>query len=180
MNKIYVIVDMQNDFIYGRLGTEQSPIAFRNLAKRFETIPINSYVFFTQDTHFDDYLNTYEGVNLPIAHCVHATWGWQIPEILLYNLAHCNPDNIKFRTKSAFGSEELLDDIEKLQLRQIDEIEICGLCTDMCVITNALLIKTRFPDVLVSVNAKCCAGSTPELHQSALDVMKACHIKIIE
>ena len=75
MNKIYVIVDMQNDFIYGRLGTEQSPIAFRNLAKRLETIPINSYVFFTQDTHFDDYLNTYEGVNLPIAHCVHATWG---------------------------------------------------------------------------------------------------------
>lgn len=180
MNKIYVIVDMQNDFIYGRLGTEESPIAFRNLAKRLETIPINSYVFFTQDTHFDDYLNTDEGLNLPIAHCVHATWGWQVPYELLYSLAHCNPDNIKFRTKSAFGSEELLNDIERLQLRQIDEIEICGLCTDMCVITNALLIKTRFPDVLVSVNAKCCAGSTPELHQSALDVMKACHIKIIE
>lgn len=180
MNKIYVIIDMQNDFIYGRLGTEESPIAFRNLAKRLKTIPINSYVFFTQDTHFDDYLNTHKGVNLPIAHCVHATWGWQVPYELLYSLAHCNPDNIKFRTKSTFGSEELLNDIERLQLRQIDEIEICGLCTDMCVITNALLIKTRFPDILVSVNAKCCAGSTPELHQSALDVMKACHIKIIE
>lgn len=172
-NKILVVVDMQNDFIDGALGTAEAVAIVPNVVEKIENF--EGYVIFTQDTHFEDYLDTQEGKNLPVKHCIKGTHGWEINGDVVAALNKAN--TIASFEKSTFGSVKLgryLDAIDSFS-----EITFIGLCTDICVISNALLVKAHFPEVSIKVDAKCCAGVTPESHNNALEAMKMCQIEII-
>lgn len=160
--RISIIIDVQNDFIDGVLGTKEAKEMLPNLVDKLTNIQ-NEYIF-TQDTHKENYLETAEGKQLPIVHCVKNTFGWQIaPEIQPFIGKN------QVIEKAAFGSTRLPS-----LLKKYDEVELCGLCTDICVISNALLIKAFYPDKTIIIDSKCCAGSTVEAHQAALLVMKKC------
>lgn len=175
---ILVVVDMQNDFIDGALGTAEAAAIVPAVAekiKRFE-----GRILFTRDTHSTDYLNTQEGRLLPVTHCVEGTAGWKIrPEI----------DALRTETpidKPTFGSTALgtLLKAQDVDLRAqgkagIESVTLIGLCTDICVISNALLIKAFLPEVPIFVDASCCAGVTPQSHQNALEAMRMCQIQIV-
>ena len=169
MAKILVVVDMQNDFIDGALGTPEA-VAIVPYAKHLiETF--DGKVLFTRDTHFTDYLNTQEGKNLPVKHCIKDTTGWQIhPELETLR----KTDAID---KLTFGSSALPDVLAKEDA--IESITFIGLCTDICVISNAMVTKAFFPEVLLYVDAKACAGVTPQSHKNALEAMKMCQITIV-
>jgi len=173
MKKILIVVDMQNDFITGSLGTNDAERIVDNvIAKIKEYAPQNIYV--TLDTHSVNYLQTTEGKNLPVEHCIRGTAGWELHERVKEVLA----DAINIE-KPTFGSYTLVDQIYSLYMREQElEIELIGLCTDICVITNALLLKTKMPEVLIKVDSSCCAGVTPESHEAALTVMKMCQIQV--
>ena len=160
--RISIIVDVQNDFVDGVLGTKEAQEMIPNLVEKLKNI--KHEVIFTQDTHKDNYLETAEGKQLPVPHCIKNSFGWQIaPEIQpLIGKA-------MVIEKAAFGSTRLPS-----LLKKYDEVELCGLCTDICVISNALLIKAFYPDKTIIIDSKCCAGSTVEAHQAALLVMKNC------
>lgn len=167
--KILVVVDMQNDFIDGALGTSEAVAIVPYVKQVIESF--EGKVFFTRDTHFDDYMNTQEGKNLPVPHCIKGSDGWQIrPEL----------DSLR-RTeaidKVTFGSSALVDLLKKE--KDIEEITFIGLCTDICVISNVAVVKAFFPEIPISVDAKACAGVTPQSHRTALDAMKAIQVKII-
>lgn len=172
MKKLLVVIDMQNDFIDGALGSREAvdilPLVVdkvRNFAGR---------VLFTRDTHFNNYLDTQEGRNLPVKHCIKDSPGWQI-HAQLQPYVQEEPIN-----KLSFGSSELAIRLAEENLRQpIDCITLIGLCTDICVIANAMTIKSFLPEVRIQVDARCCAGVTPVSHQQALQAMKACQIEII-
>jgi len=141
-------------------------------------------VLFTKDTHQADYLDTAEGKKLPVPHCIQGTGGWQINECV-FDAWHNNSSIIKLQeprentfVKSVFGSVELVDFL-KAREADITEIEILGLCTDICVVSNAIMIKNALPDVQLSVNANCCAGVTPQSHAEALNVMRMCQIDVV-
>lgn len=168
MGKILIVVDMQNDFITGSLGTKEAQAIVPNVKKKIEEYNARGYeIFCTKDTHFEDYLETNEGKNLPIKHCIKYTNGWDISKEL-------NVDNAMFINKNTFGYSGWrgfsLDN---------DDIEIVGLCTDICVISNALILKAAYPEINITVDANCCAGTTPENHKAALTVMKSCQINVI-
>lgn len=169
MAKILVVVDMQNDFIDGALGTPEA-VAIVPYAKHLiETF--DGKVLFTRDTHFTDYLNTQEGKNLPVKHCIKDTTGWQIhPELETLR----KTDAID---KLTFGSSALPDVLAKEDA--IESITFIGLCTDICVISNAMVTKAFFPEVPLYVDAKACAGVTPQSHKNALEAMKMCQITIV-
>ena len=169
MAKILVVVDMQNDFIDGALGTPEALAIVPYVKHLLETF--DGKVLFTRDTHFADYLNTQEGKNLPITHCIKDTVGWQIhPELEALR----KTDAID---KLTFGSSELP---KVLALEEsIDSITFVGLCTDICVISNAMVTKAFFPEVPLFVDAKGCAGVTPQSHQNALEAMKLCQITVV-
>ena len=178
MKQYLIVVDMQNDFISGVLGTDEAKAIVSNVKEKIEKAIGKKGVFFTQDTHYDDYLETIEGKHLPVAHCLHETEGWQVAEELLdvLNRRGMKPDQI---IKNTFGAEELVKRLKNLdQNEKIEEIELIGLCTDICVISNALLLKAFFPEVRISVDAACCAGVTPSSHENALEAMKMCHIEV--
>lgn len=169
--KVLVVVDMQNDFIDGALGTEEAVQIIPAVQKKIAEYRKNGdAVIFTRDTHSTDYLNTQEGKNLPVVHCVKDTEGWQISDKL--DVGECPVID-----KPSFGSLELPEKIGLLKV--VEQIELCGLCTDICVISNALIIKANMPEVPVVVDAAACAGVTPESHRNALNAMKMCQIKII-
>ena len=165
--KAIVVIDVQVDFVSGALGTAEAQAMIPRLIEKLEAC--RDDVIFTQDTHKENYVETHEGKNLPIAHCIKGTEGWEIvPEIKPFTqYAKAVIE------KKAFGSTRLPS-----LLKPYDEIEFCGLCTDICVISNALLIKAFYPETLISIDSACCAGSTPEAHQAALTVMKNCQCKI--
>ena len=175
MRKILIVVDMQNDFINGALGSQEAVGIVDNVhAKITEYDPAD--VIFTRDTHHEDYLQTQEGRNLPVEHCIQGTDGWQIrPE-----LAAAAPDAMIF-DKPTFGSTELADYVGKLydELNGELEVEVIGLCTDICVISNALLLKAERPEMQISLDPACCAGVTPEKHAAAIEAMASCQIKSI-
>jgi len=179
--KVLIVVDMQNDFISGALGSPEAVTIVNNVVERIEK-SVNELVLFTQDTHQCDYLDTPEGKNLPIIHCVENTDGWKINETI-QNAWRNNKSTIIIPelhentfTKTVFGSVDL---VQFLKLRsEITEIELLGVCTDICVISNALMIKNTLPDIKITVNAACCAGVTPQSHTEALNVMKMCHIDV--
>jgi len=181
--KILVIVDMQNDFVSGTLGTPEAQSIVDKVAKRIEDFE-GGLILFTQDTHQFNYLSTPEGKKLPIAHCIEGTYGWQIHENLMkawHNKKDTSlipevPDNC-FK-KPVFGSIELVEFI-KSRVEEITEIELLGVCTDICVISNAIMLKNTVPEIKISVNAACCAGVTPKSHKEALNIMKMCHIDIV-
>lgn len=178
-----IVVDMQNDFITGSLGTKEAQGIVPKAAERIMQASKNDeYVIFTMDTHDGNYLTTHEGKNLPVVHCVKGTEGWNIhPDIWA---ATCGCVVSVFR-KSAFGSIGLMEylsnyvDEQGLEDSELS-IELIGVCTDICVISNALMIRSIFPEAGVSVRASCCAGVTPEKHLAALEVMRSCQIKVIE
>lgn len=169
-----IVVDMQNDFVTGALGTAEAkaiiPYAARRVMKALEK---GEEIIFTRDTHSPNYLETQEGRNLPVVHCVKGTTGWELhPKI-----AAALKDAVVI-DKPTFGSKELA---EKLALlAELDELEITlvGLCTDICVVSNALLVKAFLPETTVRVIADCCAGVTPESHKVALNTMRMCQIQI--
>lgn len=166
MKKTLIVVDMQKDFIDGALGTKEAAAIVANVKKKIAAYQANGdEIIFTRDTHQADYLDTNEGKHLPVVHCVEGTDGWQIPEELQV------PDAI-YINKPTFGYLNWKD-------YQLEEVELAGLCTDICVVSNALLIKALYPEIKVSVDASCCAGVTPESHEAALLTMKMCQVEVL-
>lgn len=167
--KILVVVDMQNDFIDGALGTPEAVKIVPYVKELIENF--DGKVLFTRDTHFPDYMDTQEGKNLPVAHCIRNTPGWEIrPELDALR----KTDAID---KLTFGSSELPGILQKEE--NIESITFIGLCTDICVISNVMITKAFFPEVPLIVNAKACAGVTPESHKNALAAMKMCQVTVI-
>lgn len=167
-NKCIVIVDMQNDFIDGALGTKEAQEMLPKMVEKLEEVRDVDLIF-TQDTHQKDYLSTQEGKNLPVEHCIEGQEGWEICKEL-------QPFLNKAKTvvkKPAFGSMEL-----PALVKEYDEVELVGLCTDICVISNAMILKAASPEQKIAVDASCCAGVTPESHVGALSAMKMCQIEI--
>jgi len=170
--KVLVVVDMQNDFIDGALGTAEAVAIVPAVAEKIKNF--DGRVIFTRDTHQPDYLSTQEGRNLPVEHCIKGTDGWQINDQLLPLTK-----NAEIIDKPTFGSVELGKMLCELQAKQpIESITLIGLCTDICVISNAMLIKANLTEVPVIVDAACCAGVTPDSHKQALGAMKMCQIAI--
>jgi nicotinamidase/pyrazinamidase len=175
MQEILIVVDMQNDFVDGSLGTPEAQRIVDHVAEKI--MQFEGRVLFTKDTHESDYLETQEGVRLPVEHCIRGTKGWElVPAIEALRL----PDTPVIE-KPTFGSSELVSLLERLNEEEpIRSITLVGLCTDICVISNALLIKAYFPEIPIAVDATCCAGVTVESHQRALDAMRVCQIDVIE
>ena len=168
MKKSLVVVDMQNDFIDGALGTPEAVAIVPYVKEKIESF--DGKVFFTRDTHFENYMSTEEGRNLPVPHCVKGTDGWQIRAEL---------DALRTTEaidKLTFGSRELVDVLAAEG--EIESITFVGLCTDICVISNAMVVKAFYPEIPLTVDARCCAGVTPESHARALAAMKICQIKV--
>lgn len=170
--KVLVVVDMQNDFIDGALGTPEARRIVPAAAEKIRSW--RGEVYATQDTHQADYLTTQEGRNLPVPHCVEGTPGWEIAPAVRAAMT-----DFTCLTKPAFGSRALAETLTIVhQNRPIEEIELIGLCTDICVISNALVLKAFLPEVPIRVDAACCAGVTPESHRNALAAMKMCQIGV--
>ncbi len=170
--KVLIVVDMQNDFIDQALGTKEAVGIVDNVAEKIRSF--DGTVIYTKDTHQTNYMSTQEGKNLPVEHCIRGSEGWEISSAL-----PVADDAIVFE-KPTFGSRELGEYLEKLNKDNgIEEIEVIGLCTDICVISNALLIKAFLPEVKITVDSSCCAGVTPESHKNALEAMKMCQINVI-
>jgi len=171
MKRLLIVVDMQNDFIDGSLGTAQALGIIENVKAKIEQYAKRGdRIIFTRDTHDEDFLQTQEGKNLPVEHCIAGTEGWQISSKL-------STQNALVFNKKSFGSPELAAHIKDGP--DIDEIELVGLCTDICVISNALILKAFLPEVKITVDAKCCAGVTPESHKNALEAMKMCQVNVV-
>lgn len=190
--KIVVVVDMQNDFIDGNLGSPEAQAIVPVMISRLHELDDGeTLLFFTKDTHSLDYYNTQEGQKLPVMHCVEGSVGWSInKEISSYVdygsnfLTYSTHDIRKSRVlKTTFGSIELANTIRGLVNDNphinIDEVILMGVCTDICVISNAMLLKAYCPELPITVDASCCAGVTPESHKNALAAMKMCQINII-
>lgn len=171
MKKVLVVVDMQKDFISGALGTKEAEAVVDNVAEVIRTF--DGEVIFTRDTHTDKYLETQEGRNLPVSHCIKDSDGWQLDK----KLASLRTEPVKIFDKPTFGSVALAEYLKENE--ELESVTLIGLCTDICVISNALLIKAFLPEVEIRVMEKCCAGVTPESHQNALEAMKMCQIKIV-
>lgn len=169
--QVLIVVDMQNDFIDGALGTAEAEEIVDAVARTIREF--SGEVIYTRDTHFEDYLKTQEGRNLPIPHCIKGTEGWQIHE----RLEVLRNDGQKIFDKNTFGSVELAEYLK--EKNALKRVVLVGLCTDICVISNALLIKAYLPETEVAVIESCCAGVTPESHQNALRAMKSCQITVI-
>ncbi len=179
--EVLVVVDMQNDFINGSLGTKEAEEIVHNVIGRVNYAGlIGELVVYTQDTHDEDYLKTQEGYYLPVFHCQRATHGWQLPEELQESINAVPNMRIEKDTFGTFAIADALKTFEKEEDFKIEGITVVGLCTDICVITNALLLKTAFPEAVIHVEANCCAGTTPEKHKAALEVMKSCQIHVWE
>ncbi|MBE5779529.1 MAG: cysteine hydrolase [Clostridiales bacterium] len=174
--KILIVVDMQNDFINGALGTAEAKGILEPAQKRIEACAKEGYTLFaTLDTHFDNYMDTPEGKKLPVPHCIKGTDGWAIHPEINAVLGNCT-----LVEKTTFGST----DLPRLIAREAEgadklTIELIGLCTDICVVSNALMLKAHFPDADIAVNAACCAGVTPAKHLAALETMRSCQIDVI-
>lgn len=171
---VLVVVDMQNDFVDGVLGSKEAV----NIINRAvdEITKFDGKVFYTLDTHGEDYLSTEEGRNLPVVHCVRGSKGWELNPRIKEALDKKQAVGVE---KSTFGSEELMKEIQQ-SVKNIESITLIGICTDICVISNALLAKANFINVPVRVIAGACAGVTPTSHENALEAMKMCHIEVVK
>ena len=173
MQEILVVVDMQNDFIDGALGTQEAVAIVPAVAEKIRAFP--GRVIFTRDTHRENYRETQEGKRLPVPHCIKGTPGWEIRA----ELAALRPE-AEIVDKPTFGSSALGHLLARANGEDpIESITVIGLCTDICVISNALLIKACLPEVPITVDAACCAGVTPESHRTALAAMKMCQIDVV-
>ena len=186
--RVLIVVDMQNDFITGSLGSPEAQAIVPVMTERLrEYEDGNTLVLFTKDTHYSDYLITQEGSNLPVEHCIKGTPGWSIVKEISSFVDHGNfmtysaKDIIKGRVcKESFGSIRLAEIVENIAANEgVEEIVMMGVCTDVCVVSNALMLKAYCPEIKITVDASCCAGVTPEKHQAALETMKSCQINVI-
>ena len=178
--KVLVVVDMQKDFVDGALGSPEARAIVPNVAAKVKEYAEmeNGLVVYTRDTHFANYMDTREGRYLPVPHCIFETEGWEIvPEVLNDQAA------VAIFDKTSFGYSQIAEDIAYVvngELDQeIDSIEVCGVCTSICVISNALILKSVFTDIPLIVDSKCCACVSKESHEAALAVMKMCQIEVI-
>lgn len=178
MKKILIVVDMQNDFIDGALGTPEAQAIVPNVVKKIEGFD-GDKIIVTKDTHFNNYLETQEGKKLPVVHCIIGTEGWELNNDVRNSLIH-HPANFYEIEKPTFGSMELTQLFRGYPNYGEDlEIELCGLCTGICVISNAMLLKASYKEAHIVVDASCCACVTPESHKNALEAMKMCQIDVI-
>ena len=169
--KVLAIIDMQKDFIDGALGTKEAVSIVPKVAARLKKAREDGEtVVFTRDTHHADYLSTQEGRKLPVPHCMEGTAGWQIDAALAV-------EDAPVFDKPGFGSPALIEYLRSLPA--LEGVEFIGLCTDICVITNAMMTKGALPEVPLSVRADCCAGVTPQSHETALQAMRMCQISIV-
>ena len=175
--KILVAVDLQNDFVDGALGTKEAEAIVPAAAERIrEMREAGAEIFATLDTHEADYMQTQEGKRLPVPHCIKGTDGWQLNPVIREALGDCT-----LVEKPTFGSVRLPELIrERIGGDGNVTIELLGLCTDICVVSNALLLKAAFPEATVQISAGCCAGVTPEKHRAALETMASCQIDILQ
>lgn len=173
MKTILVVVDMQNDFVDGVLGTKEAVAMIPQAVKTIQGF--KGEIYFTQDTHQKDYLSTQEGKKLPVLHCVEGTRGWDFyPAIKALVKKH------RVFKKNTFGSRELAEHLKELnQKEKIESISLLGICTDICVISNAMMIKAFLPEVPIKVVESACAGVTQESHKNALKAMQSCQIDVI-
>lgn len=171
--KTLIVVDMQNDFIDGALGTPEAQAIVPKVKKKIEEyVERGDKVVFTRDTHSANYLKTQEGRNLPVEHCISGTHGWEITnELAEYARFIVN--------KGTFGYDDWANYSVSTRFNRCEFIELVGLCTDICVISNAMILKATFPEIPIAVDASCCAGVTPESHKNALEAMKMCQIEIV-
>ena len=174
MKNILIVVDMQKDFVDGALGSKEAAAIVPAAVKKIQDF--DGEIFATFDTHFADYMETAEGKKLPVPHCIKDTDGWQLDKNIAAALAGKRWQAVE---KHTFGSV-LLPELVRLAARDDDfRIELIGLCTDICVVSNALLLKANFPEAPVAVDAACCAGVTPAKHEAALETMRSCQIDIL-
>lgn len=172
MRKLLVVIDMQNDFIDGALGSSDAVSIVPGVSKRISEF--EGEVIFTRDTHSENYLLTAEGRKLPVKHCMKNTCGWQLSSALPI------PEGARIVDKEAFGSPELAEMLRRENGEDpISEIELVGLCTDICVISNAFILKSYLPECEITVNSGLCRGVTPQSHENALAAMAACQINVI-
>lgn len=172
MRKLLLVIDMQNDFIDGALGTPEAAAIVDRVAEEIGKYPAEDIIA-TRDTHPENYLETQEGRNLPVVHCVKGTPGWALNAKVAAALR-----GAAVIDKPTFGSTELAERIAALARNEELDITLVGLCTDICVVSNALLLKAYLPETPIRVIAGCCAGVTPESHRAALDTMRMCQIQI--
>lgn len=184
--KVLIVVDMQNDFIDGSLGSDYAKnVVLPNVVNKIKNTDAD-YILFTKDTHFGkDYLNTHEGKYLPVKHCIIGTSGHDFaPEIIdVIKSFSTKKPVVGIYSKVGFGSFSLLDELKSVihffNNRDEYECEICGLCTDICVVSNALILRSYFPNMNIKCDSSCCGGTSKEAHDAALTVMKNCHIDIV-
>ena len=172
MRKLLVVVDMQKDFVDGALGTNEAEQIVPAVVEKIRSYDIKD-VFVTYDTHQENYMDTQEGHNLPVKHCVEGTEGWELNAAVKEAVA-----GAAIVKKPTFGSTELAEQIKAIAEKEEIEIELIGLCTDICVVSNALVLKAFMPEVHISVDASCCAGVTPQKHEAALETMRSCQIEV--
>ena len=173
MRKLLLVIDMQRDFIDGALGTAEAMAIVDNVVAEIKKYPAKD-VIATRDTHPENYLDTQEGRKLPVVHCVKGTAGWALDEKIAAALGEA-----EIIDKPTFGSTSLAEKLAVMAAAEELEITLVGLCTDICVVSNALLIKAYLPETPIRVIASCCAGVTPASHQAALDTMAMCQIEIV-
>lgn len=167
MRKTLLVIDMQKDFIDGALGTKEAVAIVDNVKKKIAAYAERGdEIIFTRDTHQPDYMETNEGKHLPVPHCIEGTEGWEICEGLMV-------EGAKVVNKPTFGFLGWAG-------YALEEVELVGLCTDICVVSNALILKATYPEMKVTVDATCCAGVTPETHAAALATMKMCQVEVLE
>lgn len=177
MKQVLVVVDMQNDFIDGALGTKEAQEIVPKVCEKIRDF--QGDIYGTLDTHTEDYMSTQEGENLPVPHCILGEEGWSLNQEVMDAIAQSQGTVHDFYRKDTFGSKKLARVFEEAYKGQEVEVTFIGLCTDICVISNAMCIKAVLPEARLIVDATCCAGVTPESHNNALEVMKVCQIQVI-
>ena len=183
--KVLIVVDMQNDFIDGSLGTPEAVAIVPNVKRKIEEYKANGdAIVFTRDTHFDDYLETNEGKHLPVMHCIQDTPGWRIRDELVQAAGHPwivdkATFGFKYWDRNTIAKRSDVNGWEWLHLCDASEIELVGLCTDICVVSNALILKSMYSETPITVDASCCAGVTQDSHLAALLTMQMCQINVI-
>lgn len=176
MKKVLVVVDMQNDFVDGALGSEQAVSIVPKVAKKIREFD-GDELFVTYDTHYENYSQTLEGKKLPVPHCINGTHGHDLNGEIKKALEN---KSFKEVIKEGFGSFSVTKSLKESYPHEEMEFEIVGLCTDVCVVSNALIIRAAYPNAVITVDSSCCAGITPETHKAALETMKSCQIDIID
>ncbi|MDD3394064.1 MAG: cysteine hydrolase [Clostridia bacterium] len=170
MKNILIVIDMQKDFVDGSLGTKEAQTIVDCVLDKISQYP-KEHIIATRDTHNENYLETQEGKNLPVEHCIRGTEGWEFDKRIAAAL-----DGVRVLDKPTFGSVELAELLYQESKNEEIEVELVGLCTDICVVSNAILLKAKMPEMKISVDSSCCAGVTPETHKAALTTLSMCQI----